>query len=120
MTDSRHLTQDELHDLLVERFGDDPMRWAFRCPQCGDVATGQDMRDALAANPLTRKDGTSLTASDVLGQQCIGRLIGALRVKAEEYSGRGCDWCSFGLFHGPWFVTTPEGKDIPCFPVAEA
>jgi hypothetical protein len=117
--ENRRLTQDELHDLLVGRFGDDPMRWAFRCPRCGDVATGRDISEALAADPRTGKDGEAVTTSDVLGQECVGRLIGALRVKAGEYGGRGCDWCSFGLFPGPWFVATPDGQQIPCFPVAD-
>lgn len=114
------LTQTELLDLLHERFGDDPMAWAFQCPHCRDIATGQDFRDALAANPRTRDDGTSVTASAILGQECIGRTLGALRGAADEWTGRGCDWTAYGLFHGPVTVTTDGGHTMHAFPVAPA
>lgn len=109
-------TQDELLAELHARFGNDPMEWGFTCPACGDVATGQDFRDALTAKPIKDR-----TASDFLGQVCIGRLLGALQVKSQkEWHGRGCDWCAYGLFAGPDFVTDEKGKQIACFEIAPA
>lgn len=119
MTEAVRLTQDELREMLVERFGEDPMAWAFRCPHCGDVATGQDFRDALAAHPRANRDGSATTASDIIGQECIGRTLGAL-VKPTATHDRGCDWCAYGLFRGPWLVDLGEGKTMGCFPVADA
>jgi hypothetical protein len=114
----RTLTQAELVAEAKARFGNDPAQWAFTCPACGDTATGRDFRDALAAHPRTRK-GEPVVASDLLGQECIGRVLGALRVPANEYRGRGCDWCAFGLISGPWAVVQPDGRKIPCFPLAQ-
>lgn len=109
---TRKITQDELVRELRDRCGDDPMRWAFQCPNCKDVATGQDFHDALAES--------GGNASDHLGQECIGRRLGALTRSAEPYRGRGCDWAAYGLFRGPWLVTLPDGKEIGCFPIADA
>lgn len=84
---------------LSRRFGPDPMAWAFICPMCGDVATGQDFKDALAAEPRTRADGTTFRASDLLGGQCIGWSLGALT----------------GAWQG-W--RTDDGKRLSVFPMA--
>ena len=130
-------TQDELRAELESRFGPDPMRWAFTCPGCGDTATGLEIREALQqaatdGHPNVRRDGTPKMTSDVLGQQCIGRLTGALdptmwkgwtrrRGKAvPAWKQRGCDWAAGGLFSGPEFVVLPDGSEIPCFPIAPA
>lgn len=105
------LTQAELLATLTERFGEHARNWAFVCPNCGDVATGADFKAALEADPRTRRDGTVVTASDIMGQQCIGRVLGALsrpRTKRMEdsrnWGGRGCDWAAGGLFSGPMFI----------------
>lgn len=112
--------------LLKERFGDDPANWAFRCPVCNDVATGADFTAALAAHPRKRTDGSVIMASDRLGQECIGRSLGALErprtAKMEDsrkWGGRGCDWTTYGLFNGPDFVELDDGKEHPCFPIAD-
>lgn len=113
MMDSRHLTQDELQDECIKRFGPDPAKWAFRCPSCDDVAVAADF------SPFTK----SGFGSELLGQECIGRHLGALSYKTQEEwkasGGRGCDWAAYGLFHGPWFVKLPNGKEIPSFPLAD-
>lgn len=115
----RTLTQAELLAELQARFGHDPMNWAFQCPSCGDVATGRDFREALAAHPRHER-GQAVTASDVLGQECIGRTLGALSKSGGKYKGRGCDWCAYGLFGGPWTVTLPDGGTMRCSPLAPA
>ena len=110
-------TQAEWVAELTRRFGESPYGWAFRCPSCGDVATGADFKAALAEHPRTRKDGSVVTASDVLARECIGRTLGAL-TRGVTYTGRGCDWCAYGLFQGPEFVILPDGSNAPCFPMA--
>jgi hypothetical protein len=120
---ARTLTQAELLSEAEYRFGPDPMNWAFQCPSCGDVASGSDFREALKAHPLKR-DGDPLTASQLLGQECIGRLLGALRGGPNRDRGRsraerGCDWVAYGLIRGPWTIDLPNGRTMAAFPLAE-
>jgi hypothetical protein len=57
-TDERlEWTQAEFIEEAKRRFGDDPLRWAFACPHCGDVATPQDFKDA-GADPKPDRAGT--------------------------------------------------------------
>lgn len=114
------MTQADLLALLTERFGADPHTWAFQCPACGDIATATDFTDALAEHPRTRKDGTAVTASDRIGQECIGRTLGALNRSEQPWTGRGCDWTAYGLFGGPVIIDLPDGATMFCFPVAPA
>jgi len=105
-------TQAELLDEARARFGSDPLKWAFKCPNCADIATAQDFKDE-GADP------------NLIGQECIGRQLGALKGAPTTDNGRsivkrGCDWAAYGLFAGPWFVETPNGKRIPSFELAPA
>ena len=119
MSEHRKMAQAEMVAELKARFGDDPMAWAFRCPRCGDVATGQDFRDALARHPR-KHGGADVVDSDVLGQECIGRTFGTLGVPADDWNGRGCDWTAYGLFHGPLEIVMPDGRSVWGFPIADA
>lgn len=101
---------DDFRAALRERFGPDPMRWAFVCPNCGDVATGQDMSDAFVQHPQTRSDGEPKMPADVFGRECIGRIM----------PGRGCNWVAYGLIPGPTFVIPPEGPALTAFRIAPA
>lgn len=120
MTEHRKLTQAELVAEATQHFGGDPLNWAFLCPSCGDIANGHDFRDALAANPRKHQSGTDVIASDVVGQECIGRTLGALAKGQGKYTGRGCDWTAYGLFGGPWTITLPNGRSMHAFPLAPA
>jgi len=110
----RKLTQDELHQLARERFGDDPMQWAFRCPNCDDVATLAEFVAAGADPGRT-------------GQECIGRSLGAL-TKPSATNRRGCDFSAYGLIPGPWEIVfpadvrrdRPEPYSVRSFPLADA
>lgn len=100
----RKLTRDELIAEAKAAFGDDREKWAFCCPHCGDVAVAQDFRDADA-------DPNSL------GQECIGRHLGALAGPPTTDAGRsiakrGCDWAAYGFLGGPWTVTLPDGNHM--------
>jgi hypothetical protein len=98
------ITQDELVAMARERFGDDPQNWAFQCPQCGDIATAKDFPEG----------------GKQLGQICVGRVLGALTRGAPKYTGRGCDWCAFGLFRGPVEIVMPDGHSAWGFALAPA
>jgi hypothetical protein len=123
MTDS--IQHEDWLAQLRERFGPDPMAWAFVCPNCGDVATGADFKAALAEHPLTRRDGSLISASEILARECIGRILGALerpRTKAmedsREWGGRGCDWAAYGLFRGPVAIEAGD-RTMYAFRMAE-
>jgi hypothetical protein len=116
---ARTLTQAELITEARARFGADPLAWAFQCPSCQDIATGADFREALAEHPRRNlSSGEDVIASDLLGQECIGRTLGALDRK--PYEGRGCDWAAYGLLAGPWTVALPNGRSMHSFPLAPA
>lgn len=106
----RTITQDQLVTEARAAFGDEPEAWAFRCPNCGDVAVARDFREAGADTAR-------------LGQECVGRSLGALTGTPTTDAGksiasRGCDWTAYGLFHGPWFIEMTDGKRVPCFALA--
>lgn len=105
----RKLTQDELLAELRAAYGDDPMQWAFACPNCKTVTTGQALSDALKAYPRQRRNGERTITSDLLGTECIGRT------DPEQ----GCNWAAYGLFRGPWEVELSSGESMWCFPIAE-
>lgn len=118
------ITHEEFIATLTERFGDNPNDWAFVCPLCGDVATGADMKQALADHPRVSRDGEPMNAAQILGQECIGRTIGALSktTTAEEWNARreagevrGCDWAAYGLFGGPLTVVMGDGSELRAF-----
>lgn len=91
----RTLTHEQLKDEAARRFGQNNRMWAFRCPNCGDVASCVD----FYANTI----GTNR-----LGTECIGRHV----------SGRGCERSAYGLVEGPWQVEMPDGSTILSFPLA--
>jgi hypothetical protein len=125
MSSARTLSQADLLAESKERFGDDWLNWAFTCPNCGDTATGRDFTVALTNYPRKGPGDNDVQAHHILGQECIGRTLGALSGPPTGDQGRsraerGCDWTAYGLIHGPWEVTLPEGGSVWCFPLADA
>lgn len=105
----RKLTQAELIAMATGRFGEDWKKWAFQCPNCGDVASFADF-EAVGADAAA------------CGQHCIGRHYGALSTKGK--AERGCDWAAYGLLCGPWEVVVPADETGPersvwSFPLAQ-
>jgi hypothetical protein len=113
--ETRVLTREELWTEARERFGADSLDWAFQCPGCQDVATGTEMRDALIDHPRQAPGAArNVRYDEVLGQECIGRVLG-------REGGRGCQYAAFGLIHGPWLVAVPHRtKPMYAFPLAPA
>lgn len=114
------ITQQELLETLRTRFGANPADWAFQCPSCKDIATAGDFAQALKDHPRIDRNGDPVTAGTILGQECIGRTLGALLAPAGKYEGRGCDWVAYGLIPGPLAVLMPNGNVARSFPIAPA
>ena len=118
-TEKRRYTQAELRAEAERRFGDDPLDFAFACPSCKDVAAIRDFKDARHEGQ--HRDGSDCTGHpEAAGQECIGRLLGALRGPQKAWKGRGCDWCAFGLIGGPWLIEFPDGHTASSFRLADA
>jgi len=112
ITKHRKLTQAELMAEAKERFGEDVMTWAFRCPSCGDVASLGDFKAADADPGLA-------------GQECIGRILGALSKAIKKYKGRAFHSAAYGLCRGPSQIDLPPDGNKPVrsawsFPLADA
>lgn len=112
---SRSLTRDELHAEARALFGEDTRDWAFQCPQCEDVATGHEIAAALDKKPMAHTEfDRPMRMHEVLGQQCIGRVLG-------RQAGRGCQYAAFGLIPAPWSVEMPYHRHpTACFPLGPA
>lgn len=76
MNDKTSYTADEWRAESRRRFGVRLQDYRFKCPRCGNVATGEDFKKA-GANP------------NAMYTECIGR-----------YNAKtvGCDWAAYGLF----------------------
>ncbi|MFE5140390.1 VVA0879 family protein [Streptomyces fagopyri] len=117
MSYQRILTLDEFWAEARARFGEDPLNWAFQCPSCKDAATGKDFERALAERPRKHTTGQPVKPTDVLGQECIGRSLGALKGSAV----RGCNYAAYGFIPAPWQVKRPDSdRPMYCFPLASA
>ena len=93
----------------ARRFGSDPLKWKFRCPMCGHVASVQDFKDAGAKSP------------NVAYQECIGRYTG--KGAPKEGDNSGCNWCAYGLLGIPRehdIVIAEDGKEVHVYPFADA
>ena len=89
------------------RFGASYLKWRFRCPMCGHVASVQDFvsvgADANAAY-----------------NECIGRYTG--KGAPQDGDDSGCNWCAYGLFGIPRehdTVISDDGGLIDVYPFAE-
>jgi hypothetical protein len=90
----RALSDKELGAEATARFGEDPLNWAFECPDCGDIATGAE----FPAGKRSR-----------VGAECIGLHV----------EGRGCHHRAADSDpQGPWLVALEDGTVAPSFPLA--
>jgi hypothetical protein len=93
----RQLTQADFAAIAIDRFGPDPLDWAYTCPNCGDVARVRDF-------PPGKRHSA--------GVECIGAHIAA---------ARGCTWTAYDQPNpGPWTVQLPDGQLARCFALADA
>lgn len=80
-------TPKEWREEGEKRFGHDFMKWKFRCPMCGHVASVQDFKDAGAKDP------------NCAYTECIGRYTG--KGSPKEGDSTGCNWAAYGFFGIP-------------------
>jgi hypothetical protein len=71
----KDFTKDEWLAEGEKLFGKNYENWKFKCPKCGNVASGKEFKDA-GENP------------NAMYCECIGRHV----------KGKGCDWAAYGLF----------------------
>lgn len=90
------IKKEEWEKKGIELFGEDRTAWRFVCPSCGHVAS---INDAKEKYPEIKGRGWSPPS------ECVGRYLKDL----------GCDWCAYGLFHGPLAIETEDGEVIFAF-----
>lgn len=88
------MTEAEWRALGERLFGSNMDQWRFRCPHCDHVMSMEKAR----AMPGDSK--AKLRGRWSIEQECVGRYL----------TGQGCDWCAYGLFSGPFFVTRVEKR----------
>jgi hypothetical protein len=94
------ITQEAWEAKGAELFGDDMANWRFVCPACK-----AEMSIAIAREKHPEVKGRGWRPE----QECIGRYTHTV----------DCDWCAYGLFHGPVFVRpSAGGEPIPVFDFA--
>lgn len=80
------MTKAEWTAIGIKRFGADQMKWKFKCPACGHVASVQDYKNAGA--PAT-----------TVAFSCIGRYLQDKPREAFAKKGEGpCNYAGGGLF----------------------
>lgn len=79
------------------------MKWRFRCPICGNVATPAEFK-ALGADP------------NLAYQECIGRQM----PRSEPKPKKPCDYAAYGLFNSG-IAIQPNGSSrlVYVFPFDE-
>ncbi len=89
---------------IEKRFGDNILDWKFKCPACGKITSGAEMKEIGAK------------AND-LPQKCIGNFKGQGEPDPEN-NKNGCNWKAYGLFQIGNTVIK-DGKEISVFPLAD-
>lgn len=86
------MTREEWMAEGQKRFGEQYENWKFKCPRCGNVASGQEFKNVGAK-------------SNSIYCECIGRYL----------KNKGCDWAAYGLFD----ICKVHVDGIPVFEFAE-
>ena len=89
---AKTMTHAEWLNEGKRRFGEYVENYKFKCPKCGNVASGQEFKDA-GCEP------------GAMAQECIGRYV----------KGKGCDWAAYGFFD----ICTLHISDLDNAPVFE-
>lgn len=123
---TERVTHEDWLSEACRRFGNDPLKWKFECPFCGNVTCGQDWLDHGA--PATEVHRASI--------ECIGRLRGVeakggmregAPTKPDGKPEQPCDWAAWGLFgnlgKGPVVIRRDDDgteRETQAFPFADA
>lgn len=90
--DNKNYTKEEWLAEGERLFGEHIEDWKFKCPKCGNIASGQEFKDVGAE-------------SNSMYCECIGRYL----------KRKGCDWVAYGFFD----ICTVHVDGIPVFEFAE-
>ena len=90
--DNKNYTKEEWLAEGERLFGEHIEDWKFKCPRCGNIASGQEFKDVGAE-------------SNSMYCECIGRYL----------KRKGCDWAAYGLFD----ICTVHVIGTPVFEFAE-
>lgn len=107
-TERPSMTLDEFIAVLkAQRVPTD--HFAFICPMCGTVQSGDDLIKAGAGKDFDEIE-------KYLGFSCVGRWTGAGPPPKDKTLGKGCNWTLGGLFAlHKLEVVTPDGEKHPGF-----
>ena len=93
------LTYEQFTALGTKLYGENIVKWKFKCVKCGNVQSGQDFIDAGIDSPAGK-----------VFFSCIGRWK----------KGVGCDWTLGGLFRiHRRVVIGLDGRKVPVFLFAD-
>ncbi|MEG1562184.1 MAG: VVA0879 family protein [Bacteroides sp.] len=95
--DKKTYTPEEWRVEGKRRFGGNFEDWKFKCPSCGNIASGKEYKEA-GAEP------------NDMYQNCIGRFNGKTK---------GCDWAAYGLFDICTVHIQHDDGLVPVFDFAE-
>ena len=102
----REITRENWLAEAAERFGKDPLKWAFVCPVCGGIQTVQDYKDAGAPQSAA-------------GFSCVGRWVEGSQDAFEQNGPGPCNYAGGGLFRlNPVHITMPDGEVVQAFEFA--
>ena len=105
-------TMEEFLEKGKKLFGEDRLKWKFKCPCCGNIQTAEDFR---------KHKENGATPNSVY-QECIGRYENGCRAFGKNKKGTKkfpCDYASYGLFKIGHVVILSDGKEITVFPFAD-
>lgn len=83
ITKQEPLTVVEWREKAIAMFGEDEMRWRWKCPSCGHVASTADYKAAGAP-------------SSAVGFSCVGRWLPNGKPMFDQ-TGGPCDYAGGGL-----------------------
>lgn len=96
------MTKEDWEAKGTGLFGKDQMKWRFKCPSCGFVASVEDWQ----------KVGAPQAA---VAYSCIGRYTGSTQEFGSKQGGP-CNYTTGGLFNiSPVRVTDNEEHEWSCF-----
>lgn len=99
----RTTTMDEWTAEGIRLFGEDQLRWRFKCPSCGHVAAAADWK-AAGAPP------------NAVAFSCLGRWAAGTPLEAFAEGQGPCNYAGGGLIgYNPVSI---EGRGSPVFEFA--
>lgn len=96
------MTQPQWQALGERLFGHAGRDWKYACPRCGGIQSAAE----FFARGLSKEEALHSAAT-----QCLKRKAAVVRGNRELRADE-CDWVSWGLFQGPWFVVTDPSKIV--------